>query len=454
MNLYKSKFYCEQEKIKPPTVVDFVALYSWFVKHQRKLVFRRSKNPYYVYLSEVMLQQTRVDRLNKYFTIFINRFPTIKKLAFAHLPSVLRYWSGLGYYMRAKNLHQSAKIIVKNYGGQIPNNLPDLLALPGIGAYTARAILSIAYRQKYAVVDANLKRVLGRYYHQDKEITTLDFQNLADQWLGQGLVAGKELGSIDSGVHNEALMELGGVLCLPRNPICDACPLSKGCQYSSGKANRTTNTIKLQRNAIRQGISNNGSINKKSFLRIGWHSVLIYCHPVPTAMTRNLILMVKSQEFPFLIDHWHLPYFLSISEQNKLDRPTQKKAKEKLRINQLHEMVGQLVEHFALPMDIGQKKTGLSHHGKFRHSITRYQINGDIRGTFDNSKLHSEISLAYLTKKVSMIDFPLVFSWQPLHILQTASNLNKKIGDCISADNQSPGTAKASNTSKSKKFVQ
>jgi A/G-specific adenine glycosylase len=192
-------------------------LLGWFDGHKRDLPWRRDRDPYRVWLSEIMLQQTRVAAVIDHYQKFLQRFPTIEKLAFAREASVLAAWSGLGYYRRARMLHAAAKKIMKEHGGKFPGNAEDLRCLPGIGRYTAAAIASIAFGQRVAVVDGNVERVLQR----------VRGKNLAGEELWR---AAEELLSRERpGDFNQAMMELGATVCLPRQPQCLLCPVSDLC---------------------------------------------------------------------------------------------------------------------------------------------------------------------------------------------------------------------------------
>ena len=196
-------------------------LLGWFDRHKRDLPWRRTRDPYRIWLAEIMLQQTRVPVAIPYYQRFLGAFPSVKKLARAPLERVLRHWAGLGYYQRARHLHEAAKKIVREHGARFPRTLDAALALPGVGAYTARAVLSIAYRRPVAVVDGNVARVLVRLFLlRGADINhRAAFQALADR-----LVARRRPGDF-----NQALMELGSTVCLPRQPRCPACPLEKLC---------------------------------------------------------------------------------------------------------------------------------------------------------------------------------------------------------------------------------
>jgi A/G-specific adenine glycosylase len=192
-------------------------LLRWFDRHKRDLPWRKTRDPYRVWLSEIMLQQTRVAAVVEHYRRFLRRFPTVQKLAAARESSVLAAWSGLGYYRRARMLHAAAKELVKDHGGKFPKRAEDLRKLPGIGRYTAAAVASIAFDQPAAVVDGNVERVIRR----------LQGTNLAgeDLWCA----AGQLLNRRRPGDFNQAMMELGAVVCLPREPQCLLCPVSHHC---------------------------------------------------------------------------------------------------------------------------------------------------------------------------------------------------------------------------------
>jgi len=203
-------------------------LLEWFKRHGRHdLPWRKTNNPYKIYLSEIMLQQTQVERVKGYYERFLERFPTLKSLAEASEEEVLALWSGLGYYSRARNLRKTAI----QTGGTLPKSYDELIELPGIGDYTASAICSFAYDQPIPVIDTNIKRVLSRHF-----ATTKGLKKLATSFLDPAYP--KE--------HNLALMDLGALICTPTNPACHHCPLQRSCQgrndphiYSAPKKRRT-----------------------------------------------------------------------------------------------------------------------------------------------------------------------------------------------------------------------
>lgn len=198
-------------------------LAQWFEANQRTLPWRSHPSPYYVWLSEVILQQTRVNQGFDYFNRFVERWPTLADLAKADEEEVLKLWQGLGYYSRARNLHKCAREVVRLYGGELPADYGKLVKLPGIGPYTAAAIASIAFGLPHAVVDGNVYRVLSRLYDIDTPINTdagaKTFAALADALLDRR----------HPGRHNQAMMELGALQCIPQNPDCASCPLQPHC---------------------------------------------------------------------------------------------------------------------------------------------------------------------------------------------------------------------------------
>ena len=199
-------------------------LLGWFRQYRRDLPWRRTKDPYRIWLSEIMLQQTRVAAVIPYYELFLERFPDIHALATAPQDEVLRLWSGLGYYSRARNLQRAAQEIVAKHGGVFPRTENDALELPGIGSYTAAAILSIAYGAKYAVLDGNVARVLARIFAVRGDLRD------AKRWQALQKSAEALLAPKSSGDWNQAMMELGATLCTPQSPQCLLCPVAKFCQ--------------------------------------------------------------------------------------------------------------------------------------------------------------------------------------------------------------------------------
>lgn len=195
----------------------------WYRQKAAALPWRASKDPYRVWLSEVMLQQTQVTTVIPYFERFTQAFPTVEDLATADQDTVLKLWEGLGYYSRARNMHRTAKEVVAIYGGQFPATAETLMTLPGIGRYTAGAIASIAFGEQAPVLDGNVIRVFSRIFDIDEDVTQPATQN--NLWeLAERLVPDENPGD-----YNQALMELGRTVCKPRNPACNECPIRDYC---------------------------------------------------------------------------------------------------------------------------------------------------------------------------------------------------------------------------------
>lgn len=195
----------------------------WFDKSKRNLPWRAQSDPYKIWLSEIILQQTRVAQGTAYYELFCEKFPTIFDLANASEQEVLKTWQGLGYYSRARNLHHTAKFIVNERQGEFPDNYNELLQLKGVGEYTAAAIASIAFQQAQAAVDGNVFRVFSRYFNIELDISLGKTKKYFID-LGNQIIDPKRPGDF-----NQAVMELGATVCLPRNPMCDICPLNASC---------------------------------------------------------------------------------------------------------------------------------------------------------------------------------------------------------------------------------
>ena len=209
------------------------SLIAWFEANRQPLPWREDRTPYRVWISEIMLQQTQIATVIPYFERFMARFPDVHALAAASLDNVLKLWEGLGYYSRARNLHRSAKKIVEEFGGKFPSTAEGWMELPGIGRYTAGAVASLVFDEDAPVLDGNVIRVLARWENLDEDITLTSTKQklwaLAEEMLPRGR----------AGLWNEAIMELGQTICLPKNPTCNACPVAKLC--AARAANRQNN---------------------------------------------------------------------------------------------------------------------------------------------------------------------------------------------------------------------
>ena len=199
------------------------ALLKWFDANQRDLPWRKNRTPYRIWISEIMLQQTQVATVIDYYKRFMKRFPTVKKLAAADQSEVLKLWEGLGYYRRARQLHAAAQAVVELHGGKFPESYDDVLALPGIGRYTAGAILSISLDQRLPILEGNTVRLFARLMQLEEDPRISASQKLLWQF-SESLVPSKRAGDF-----NQALMELGSEVCKPTSPKCSSCPVIKFC---------------------------------------------------------------------------------------------------------------------------------------------------------------------------------------------------------------------------------
>jgi A/G-specific adenine glycosylase len=201
-----------------------ISLLSWYNQQKRSLPWRQTRDPYKIWVSEIMLQQTTVQTVIPRWQRFLERFPTVHSLAQATEEEVLALWLGLGYYSRARNLWKAARLVTQELGGEIPTTFEGLLALPGMGRYTASAVASIAYQEPVAVLDANVERVLSRWHALNDEIRNPRVKRQLWEWADAVLLRDQP------GDWNQAMMELGALICLPRNPRCEGCPVKKSCR--------------------------------------------------------------------------------------------------------------------------------------------------------------------------------------------------------------------------------
>ena len=217
-------------------------LLDWYDREAADLPWRRRRDPYAIWLAEIMLQQTQVTTVIPYYNRFLQRFPAIPSLAAAELDDVLRLWQGLGYYSRARNLHRAAQIVMQQHGGQLPRTAAELIQLPGIGPYTANAIASIAFDEALPVLDANVMRVFARLRDLDEDITRPATKRKL--WS----LAADRLPPARPGAWNQALMELGRRICRPRRPDCPRCPLRPDC-LAHARGSQTQRPVRRPRPA-------------------------------------------------------------------------------------------------------------------------------------------------------------------------------------------------------------
>ena len=234
-------------------------LLRWFEKNGRDLPWRKTRDPYAIWISEIMLQQTQVATVIPYYQRFLKSFPTVHHLAKSDLSKVLKIWEGLVYYSRARNLHRASKIILNHFKGKIPDHLTDLLNLPGIGKYTAGAILSIAYNKEAPMLDGNVKRVLSRLFAISSNLVGGKTEGLL--WkISESLIPKGRSNSF-----NQAIMDLGAMICTPKDPLCHRCPLHRHCKAkASGNPERYPSRVVKKRiphiEAISGVILRNGKV--------------------------------------------------------------------------------------------------------------------------------------------------------------------------------------------------
>jgi A/G-specific adenine glycosylase len=208
-------------------------LLAWFKKNGRDLPWRKTRDPYAIWVSEIMLQQTQVSTVIPYYQTFLKTFPTVRRLAKADLSKILSIWEGLGYYSRARNLHKASRVILDRFNGKIPDALNDLVGLPGIGRYTAGAILSIAFNKEAPILDGNVKRVLSRLFAVSGNPVRGKTEDLLWNYSESLIPKGR------AGSFNQALMDLGATICTPKDPQCARCPLHRLCKATaSGNVER------------------------------------------------------------------------------------------------------------------------------------------------------------------------------------------------------------------------
>ena len=199
-------------------------LQKWYASNKRDLPWRGTDNPYIIWISEIILQQTRVNQGYDYFQRFVQKFPDVTSLAHASEEEVLKLWQGLGYYSRARNLHTAAMFICTNYQGTFPDTYKDVIALKGVGEYTAAAIMSFAYKKRFAVVDGNVNRVVSRLFAVAHPVNSTCGKHMISQ------LAHEIIDPLHPAEHNQAIMDLGSVICTPTQPKCTICPLQDHCK--------------------------------------------------------------------------------------------------------------------------------------------------------------------------------------------------------------------------------
>jgi len=252
-------------------------LLNWYHKHGRTLPWRDHPDPYAVWVSEIMLQQTRVDTVIPYFEKWMRLFPNVTSLANASEQEVLNAWEGLGYYSRARNLHKAAKVIAEKFNGQLPRDLTELRSLPGIGRYTVGAIASMAFGMDEPTLDGNLRRVFSRLFDVDEFADSPTGEKILWELAAQNLPKGQ------AGDYNQALMDLGASICLPKNPRCPLCPLMEICEARKNGAQELRPVLKPKK------------------------SVPHYTHAAAVILQRGRVLLAQRPPDGLLGGMWEFP---------------------------------------------------------------------------------------------------------------------------------------------------
>lgn len=238
--------------------MDIHSLLTWYRQEKRDLPFRKERDPYKIWVSEIMSQQTRIEAMLGHYARFIERYPTVADLANADEDELLKIWQGLGYYSRARNLKKAAQVCMSEYGGSLPKSKAELKKLPGIGDYTAGAIASIAYGQQVTAIDGNVIRVCSRYYWLENDFNQPKEKKKLDAFLQEKLPRSQEMSDF-----TQAMMELGARICQPKTARCEICPLKSSCQ---GAKSKHPEQLPIARKAIAKKVE-----TKPVIVLVCWH---------------------------------------------------------------------------------------------------------------------------------------------------------------------------------------
>ena len=238
------------------------SLLEWYRLQARKLPWRSTRDPYRIWVAEIMLQQTRVETVIPYYKRWMAHFPTLADLAHAELEQVLREWEGLGYYRRAHSLYHTAQLIVERYAGQIPADVRELESLPGIGPYTAAAIAALAFDRPQLALDGNLRRVIARLLDLEDDIATRPAQDRMHSWGTLHMPTG------EAASFNQALMDLGAMICIPRSPRCGECPLAQDC-LSNAHGTQLDRPVRAPRKSIPHVYASAGVLRRPGTVLLG-----------------------------------------------------------------------------------------------------------------------------------------------------------------------------------------
>jgi len=275
-------------------------LITWYNNNKRELPWRNTTDAYTIWLSEIILQQTRVEQGMPYFYRFIEKYPDVQRFAAAHEDDILKLWQGLGYYSRGRNMLKTARFVQEHYDGRFPTSYDELIKLTGIGEYTAAAIASFSANEARAVVDGNVYRVLARFFGISEPINSTagkkQFQALANELLN----------TQHSGLHNQAMMEFGAMLCKPKNPACGICPVRAGCFAFINNATKTL-PVKLKTVKIRERFFNYFLItdgDKILMNKRGEGDIWANMYDLPLIETKNILTLDELAALPETITYF------------------------------------------------------------------------------------------------------------------------------------------------------
>ncbi|MBL8020976.1 MAG: A/G-specific adenine glycosylase [Leptospirales bacterium] len=268
-------------------------LYDWYGKNQRKLPFRETRDPYSIWVSEIMLQQTRVAAMLPRYAAFMKKFPDIRSLAKSSEDEVVQAWQGLGYYSRARNLRKGAQHVLTHHSGNFPVQLADALKIPGVGPYTAAAVLSIAYNQNVPVIDGNVERVFSRLFYPEAKGRSW-FKERAERLIAHTNIPA---------VHNQSIMELGALVCLPGRPDCESCVLQEGCAVFRAGGPELARLVPSPR--------------RESRLEVRWQ---FFAFQIPTR-GEEAFCVLKDPAVPFLKGQWLFPSTMRLAGKPRYASP-------------------------------------------------------------------------------------------------------------------------------------
>lgn len=283
---------------------------NWYKHNKRDLPWRNTGNPYKIWLSEIILQQTQVVQGLKYYQKFIENFPTIELLSAADEQEVLNLWQGLGYYSRARNLHFTAKYVTNELNGEMPNSYAELIKLKGVGHYTAAAIASFCFNEPVAVLDGNVFRVLARFYGLDLPI------NSTEGIKKFKILSQKALDKKNPAEYNQAIMEFGALQCRPKNPNCGECPLSNHC-YANLNQKQTTLPVKLKKTKVKNieidfyiiRFEDKILLSKRtgnSIWKNLWEFPSVHSNKTPELDIKCIKILKSSQNIKHVLSHRHI----------------------------------------------------------------------------------------------------------------------------------------------------